>query len=144
MIADSKNNPVSQTNSILEEKDQSEKLDWVSAPGKFFVTWGIPILALIMSGTVFPEFNMLVWPVALSWMGMGCLLNASRCRRLHCFYTGPFFLIMALVSIIHGWDIFSLSIDGWKWIGWITLIGGLGLTFLTEWIGGKYLGPTCR
>ena len=35
-----------------------------------------------------------VWTVALIWMGVACILNARRCGRTHCRYTGPYYLVM--------------------------------------------------
>ena len=35
-----------------------------------------------------------VWTVALVWMGAACILNARRCGRTHCRYTGPYYLAM--------------------------------------------------
>ncbi len=36
-----------------------------------------------------------VWIVSFIWMGTGCLLNARRCHRLHCYISGPAFLLGA-------------------------------------------------
>jgi len=126
----------------MTNKDQIKNPDWVSNPGKFIVAWGIPILALILSQTNFSHYQRFVWPVALLWMGIGCLLNASRCRRRHCFYTGPFFLMLALVSFLHGWNILSFGNKGWFWIGWSALIGGISLIIFPEWVWGKYAKRT--
>ena len=30
------------------------------------------------------------------WMGTGCILNARRCHRLHCYISGPTFLLGAV------------------------------------------------
>jgi len=127
----------------MTKRKRSENPDWVSNPGKFTFAWGIPVLVLILSGTGFPDYMKAVWPVALAWMGFGCLLNASRCHRRHCFYTGPFFLILAFVSLLHGWDILPLGIKGWFWIGWVTLIGGLIFTIFPEWVWGRYVDSKC-
>ena len=29
-------------------------------------------------------------------MGIGCLVNARRCGRLHCYFTGPVFVLAAI------------------------------------------------
>jgi len=37
-----------------------------------------------------------LWIPALLVMGVGCLVNASRCGRLHCYFTGPVFTLGAV------------------------------------------------
>ncbi len=69
-------------------------------------------------------------------MGAACLLNASRCGRMHCYFTGPFFLAMVAASLLHGRDV--VSFGGWGWLGGVLLAGGVGLTYLPERIWGKY------
>lgn len=71
-------------------------------------------------------------------MGAACLANAWRCGRTHCFYTGPFFLVIAAMALLHGFQIVPLGADGWRWIGIVTGVGGGGLWYLTERALGKY------
>jgi hypothetical protein len=61
-----------------------------------------------------------------------------RCGRLHCYFTGPFFLLMAVASLLHGFGLVSLGSLGWLWIGLVTLVGGIGLTVVPERIWGQY------
>ncbi len=107
-----------------------------------FLIWGLP--ALVMVGTwplgLGSEAHGSIWASCLSVFGFGCLANARRCGRLHCFFTGPFFLAMALVSLVHGFGVISLGNYGWAWIGGITLVGGCALTILPERIWGQYAG----
>ncbi|WP_291736745.1 hypothetical protein [Leisingera sp. F5] len=79
-----------------------------------------------------------VWAGALVWMGAACLWNARRCGRRHCFWTGPYFLVMALVVLTHGYGVVDLGSQGWKWLGGMIGIGALGVIAVTE-RGGKYL-----
>jgi hypothetical protein len=37
----------------------------------------------------------LIWAILFVWMGTGCILNARRCHRLHCYISGPAFFIGA-------------------------------------------------
>ena len=53
--------------------------------------WGLPIL-IGLSTNILPvpvAGAALIWAGAFAWMGTGCLLNARRCSRLHCFFSGP-------------------------------------------------------
>jgi len=70
--------------------------------------------------------------------GVGCLANAMRCGRRHCFYTGPFFLVMALGSLMYGFGVLPMGSSGWAMIGVTTLVGAVVLTYLPERIWGKY------
>ena len=71
-------------------------------------------------------------------MGSGCLANARRCGRLHCYVTGPFFLLVAGVSLLHVVEILDLSTVDWAIAGWT--VGGLAvaLTVIPEMFFGKY------
>ena len=60
--------------------------------------------------------------------------------RLHCYFPGPFLLVMAVASLLYGFGLVSLGGLGWLWIGLVTLVGGIRLTVVTERIWGKYAG----
>lgn len=61
-----------------------------------------------------------------------------RCDRRHCFYTGPFFLVMALGSLVYGFGVLPMGPAGCAMIGVTTLVGAVVLTYLPERIWGKY------
>jgi hypothetical protein len=61
-------------------------------------------------------------------MGTLCLLNASRCGRIHCYFTGPFFILGAVTSLGYGIGLLPLGPSGWKWIRNITIIGAIVLS----------------
>lgn len=113
--------------------------DWVGNTRTYMVAWGIPTFALVAGMFVAPRTGAIVWAVALTWMGVACILNALRCGRLHCFLTGPFFLLMAVVSLLHGFDIVWLGPQGrlWQALALIVVGGGL-LWYLPERSWGKY------
>ena len=115
----------------------SQRGDLAANVRSFLFIWGLPIAALVLSGAF--DIERYAWPPALGVMGAGCLVNAFRCGRLHCFITGPYFLAGAAVSLIHGTGAVSMGPDGWTWIGAATLIGGLSLTFLPEALWGRYV-----
>lgn len=57
--------------------------------------WCVPIAALI-AGIGWPLVRAWLWIPAFFVMGLGCLINAARCGRLHCYFTAPLFLLAAL------------------------------------------------
>lgn len=122
---------------VVDKTAPTPRNDMAGSPWVFGLVWGLPIAGLVVGGAF--QLETYLWPLALTQMGLGCLLNAFRCGRLHCFVTGPFFLAAAAASLIHGADIISFGPDGWSWIGRAVLIGGLGLTFLPEAVWGRYV-----
>ena len=122
----------------MSEASLPAKNDWVGNYRSYALAWGLPTAALIAAIWIAPPAKTLIWTAALVWMGAACLGNARRCGRTHCFYTGPFFLVMAVVTLLHGFQIVPLGADGWNWIGTAIGVGGGGLWCLTEHILGKY------
>ena len=113
--------------------------DFVNQRRASFLLWGAP--ALVMAGTAFVSMGDVprgvVWAACLSVFGFGCLANALRCGRRHCFVTGPFCLIMALASLLVGFGVLSLP---WGWLGLTTLLGVVVLTLVPDRTWGKYVG----
>ncbi len=100
-----------------------------------WVVWGIPIALLVLGGFINPFPRMLLWTPALLVMGGGCVMNAARCGRLHCYITGPLYLIAAIATVLLGLELVPLQ---WSWIGaWI--VGGTVLAYIPEWVRGKYV-----
>ena len=104
-----------------------------------FLLWGAP--ALVMVGAAFTSIGDVprgvVWAVCLSVFAVGCLANALRCGRRHCFVTGPFFLVMAAASLLVGFGVLSLA---WGWLGLTTLLGAVVLIYVPDRYWGKYIG----
>ena len=71
--------------------------DWVRRPGMGFVWWCLPLGVGIAANYFVSSARgiALVWMVSFVWMGTGCILNARRCRRLHCYISGPAFVLGA-------------------------------------------------
>ena len=83
----------------------------------------------------------LVWAPSLAIGGAACLANTLRCRRVHCYFTGPFFLLMASVSLLYGVGALPLGEEGRTWIELVTLIGAITLGYLPELVWGRYWTP---
>lgn len=76
--------------------------------------------------------------MAFATMGVGCVVNAVRCGRVHCYITGPFFLVMASVAVLYGFGALALGKHGWNLLGAAALVGALVLTYLPERLVGTY------
>ncbi len=83
-------------------------------------------------------FRAVIWIIALIWMGTACILNARRCNRTHCRYTGPYYLAMIVPVVVLGIGVVSAGIYGWISLG-VIIVGGSGLIWwATERTWGKF------
>ena len=122
---------------MAEDRLPAER-DWVARPGTYFLAWGLPTLALIAGIFLPAPLRTPVWVLALVWKGLACLINARRCRRTHCRYTGPFFLALAVLVLLHGTGTLSLGADGWLWLGAVLVVGTAGIWWASERRWGRY------
>ncbi len=104
------------------------------------VLYGLPIVALVASGSLglAQGWQSALWAVALTTMGVACVANAMRCGRMHCYFTGPFFLGMAIVTLVLGFGKAPLSHGVWNVLYAIVLGGGTALWLLPDVILGMY------
>jgi len=114
--------------------------DILSSRGRVFLLYWLPAIAIVVAGApaISNGWRTIVWTVALATMAVACIVNALRCGRVHCYVTGPFFLLMALVALSYGLGILHLGGNGWNLLGLIGLIGALALWYLPEMFFGKY------
>jgi len=130
--------------SLLLNKKYTQS-DLVSNPIKFTIIWITPILLLICSTLSESKIlTGLIWSISLCWMGVACLFNAKQCKRTHCFYTGPFFIVMAIVAFLFGYNFISLGDNAWILLGAISVAGGILIWNLSESIFGKYMRNKCH
>ncbi len=113
--------------------------DWVGGR-KRLIAWDIPTITIVVAAFIGGTVQTIIWPVALAWMGVACLVNARRCGRRHCYLTGPFFLLTAVLSLLHGSGVVSFGQHGWLWLGVTIIVGGYGLLWkLPEYLWGTYV-----
>ncbi len=98
----------------------------------------LPSFVFALGFFVSPGLRTVLWTLSLGFMGAVCLLNASRCGRIHCYFTGPFFILGAVTSLGYGIGLLPFGPSGWKWIGNITIIGAIVLSSIPELVLGRY------
>ena len=111
--------------------------DLSSSVARMAIFWGPGVLLLMLTGKLGWWEHTIGWTVGLTWLAIMCLWNSARCQRVHCIFTGPFFLAMAVVTLLVGFRVFSLGNSTWGLLGDTTLIGGIVLWFRS----GADLGP---
>lgn len=124
----------------MEPDSARSSRDLLSDRGATIAIYCLPIAALVASGFVHMSdaWRSAIWAAALITMGIGCLVNALRCGRIHCYATGPFFLLMAVLTILYALGIAPLGARGWNTIAIVTLVGGIALYYLPEVFLGRY------
>ncbi len=73
--------------------------------------WGLPI-GLIVAGNAWIPGRIGLWIAAFLIAGLGCLANAARCGRTHCYLTGPLYLGAALFVALSALGVVRLH-PGW-------------------------------
>lgn len=88
-----------------------------------------------MVGIFWSQARVWLWVPALLVGGTACLVNAARCGRLHCYFTGPLYLLAALATVLYGFHVLPFH---WCWI-LAAVVSGIALAYLLEGVRGKYL-----
>jgi hypothetical protein len=117
----------------------SGRVDWTRGMRGCLI-WGVPVALLVIS----PErYFVVAWPTLVTFMGVVCLINAHRCGRIHCYFTGPFFLLLAGVGVLYGLGVLPLGARGWSKLSLALLIGSAVLLYVPERTFGRYQQRSC-
>ncbi len=112
--------------------------DWLRSTHTSVLAWWIP-QAVILAGLVASiHVRTAIWIIALSWMGTACILNAKRCGRTHCRYTGPYYLAMIAPVGVVGSGLVSAGIYAWLALAGVILLGSKLLWWAPERAWGNY------
>jgi hypothetical protein len=122
-----------------DQTARTPQSDWFRRPATAFVWWCGPII--VGGGASFltssAHTDAIVWIAAFVWMGIGCALNARRCHRLHCYFSGPILLLGAIVVGLIGFGGIASGPHALNNAISTTLFLTL-LSFLPEAIWGRY------
>jgi hypothetical protein len=110
--------------------------DWLGSVHTSLMAWWIPKAAIVAGLLVLVSVRVVIWIIALVWIGLACILNARRCNRTHCRYTGPYYLVMIVPVLVLG--IASAGIYQWMLLGAFILGGSWLIWWATEWAWGKF------
>src|SRR5262249_60616843 len=112
--------------------------DWLSSPLTSSLAWWVPEAAIIAGLLIRVPARTTIWVIARAWMGAACILNAGRCGRTHCRFTGPFYLAMIFPVLMLSFTSYGLL--PWlvrrhhcRWQSYLVEDGaGLGQVFLDD------------
>jgi hypothetical protein len=122
---------------VSTDTDASTR-DWLRSPRISLLAWWVPHAAIVASLLAPVPVRVAIWIVALVWIGVACILNARRCGRTHCRYTGPFYLAMIVPVFLLAADISSIGFLGWLFLGVFILAGSKIIWWATEHALGKF------
>jgi hypothetical protein len=114
--------------------------DLVADKSTFLALWGLP-LAVIIATAITPTdagLRTMAWTASFTVAGVGCLVNARRSRRVHCFLTGPYFLGLGAATVTHLYAGLPLGATGWWLIAAALAIGTPLLWLIPEGRRGRY------
>lgn len=100
--------------------------------------WWLPIVGILIGFALHAPASEALWAAGFAVMGVSCLVNARNCRRVHCYFTGPWFLIIAVVSLLYAVGLISVQAFNPNIIAAIGLVAGWGLEVGTEKVWGEY------
>ena len=127
--------------SMAKERADLASLDRRGGSLIALALWGLPgvvaAVSLVFAGR--SPWLFLLAGAAFTVMGSACVVNAARCGRLHCFITGPYFLLLALGAM-------------WAFVGdmepfpsmRIWLLAGFSLSPLLVWLPEHLAGRKYR
>ena len=110
--------------------------DWLGSVCTNVMAWWLPTCAMLAG--LFVATPAVIWIGALAWMGTACILNARRCGRTHCRFTGPYYLAMILPVFAFGEGIVPSGFYGWLALGAVILLGSRVIWWATERAWGKF------
>lgn len=123
---------------VCAPENSARSKDWLRQPIGMLLWWGVPIL--LGESTNFLHLSLmqtaLTWAGAFVWMGTGCTLNALRCGRRHCFFSGPVLWLGAVAALLVGFGLISGPRVLSDVINATVVL--VILSYVPEWIRGKY------
>lgn len=117
---------------------ERKSADWLGSFRASAIAWWIPQGAIVAALLAPMPVRTLIWTAALIWMGTACILNSRRCGRVHCRYTGPYYLAMTLPVLSLGLGFVPAGNYGWFALCVFILAGGKAIWWATERLWGKF------
>jgi hypothetical protein len=113
--------------------------DWLRQPLSCFLWWGLPLVIGALVGMLHLPFRTGagVCSLLFVWMATGCILNARRCHRVHCYISGPVLLLGGLAAALAALGLLDLNPRGFANLVSAVLLLAL-LSFVPEIVWKRY------
>ena len=122
---------------MTDDTIQTSK-DWLGSVRTNALAWWLPQAAIVVSLFAPVAVRAATWTIALVWMGTACILNARRCGRTHCRYTGPYYFAMIVPVLLLASPVVSADFYGWLLLGILALAGSKIIWWATERAWSKF------
>lgn len=125
---------------LLQMNQGNQTGDLTRRLPSFVLAWGAPIailLALTFADLPIRQASLAV-TACFMWMGVACAINAIRCRRRHCYFTSPVFLLGGVSAYLTGYNIIDIGQNGLTYVAWGTFLVA-AIMYFPEGIWGKYI-----
>ncbi len=116
-----------------------QKRDLASPPWCYLL-WGVPAAVVFATYVAYDKSALTIaeagvlWSISVAWAGIGCLLNALSCGRVHCRVDGVMFPALSIVGFLNAFSLISI---GWSTF-WLAFFVILAAGFILEWSWRKY------
>jgi hypothetical protein len=121
------------------DRQIGEREDLARTPSIIWL-WGAP-LAMVITASVLNGIHVLsltgagiLWTLGTAWIGIGCVINARHCGRVHCRIDGVLFPILSLVGLLNVVGIVGLNWNAY----WAIFLVILVASFVPEVFWKKY------
>jgi peptidoglycan/LPS O-acetylase OafA/YrhL len=125
----------------MDHCERKPKSDLLSNRWAVFILWVVPLIAILVGGSLPRPLHTALWTLGFSIMAVACGVNARRCGRRHCFYTAPLFFAVALGSLLFGTGLLPLGPHGWGALVAFAVGGWFLSGCVIEPWKGRYLKP---
>lgn len=122
----------------VETATPQRSTDWAGSVRSYGLLWGVPVSAIVVGLLIDVPARTFIWIIALGWMGTACILNARRCGRTHCRFTGPYYLAMIIPVLALGSGIVSFGLSAWLALAVLIILGSKLIWWVTERAWGKF------
>ncbi len=123
------------------DKQTCEEKDLARGCLSFLRLWGPPIALIILApigtGLEWWSFRteIILWSIAVAWIGVSCYINGRRCGRVHCKIIGILFPLLGLIATLTVFNVINIEMNILNTAMWVILIG----SFVPEFLGKKYM-----
>ena len=119
---------------------QDCQTDLVKNRRSSWLLWGVPVILLIGTAVISPALSIqgVAWAIAFTVMGGACLANAKRCGRRHCFITGPYFILLAIGSLLVGFQLLPEALLSFDMLTIMVIVLTPILYWVPEHLWGQY------